>query len=54
MEELKKMVEILKEERKREEKETQELKELISKLVDEASQKGNEIKKIDEDVRKEK
>ena len=54
MEELKNIVEILKEERKGEEKETQELKELISKLMDEVSQKGNQIKKIDEDALKEK
>ena len=54
MEELKNIVEILKEERKGEEKETQELKELISKLMDEVSQKGNQIKKINEDAQKEK
>ena len=44
---MKKMVEVLKEERKREEKKTQEFKE-------EVSQQENEIKKIDEDALKEK
>ena len=44
----------MKEERRKEEKEIKELKELISKLMDEVSQKGNQIKKIDEDALKEK
>ena len=44
----------MKEERRKEEKEIKELKELISKLMDEVSQKGNEIKKINEDAQKEK